>query len=69
MNKNKLIRKNNNKNDFTKFCDFTKTSKYLFLGLIIILAIKYILGNKLKNKEIMMIGLISIIIFAILEQQ
>lgn len=44
-----------------------KVLKYILMGLIIIVAVKYIPDNLLNIKEIIMIGAISSISFAILD--
>lgn len=41
--------------------------KYVLLGLIVVLATKYIPENKLPTKELLMIGATSTIAFAILD--
>jgi uncharacterized BrkB/YihY/UPF0761 family membrane protein len=41
--------------------------KYMLLGLIVVLATRYIPENKLPTKELLMIGAISTIAFAILD--
>lgn len=44
-----------------------KLTKYILIGLIVILATKYIPDNNLHMKEIIMIGATSSISFAILD--
>lgn len=44
-----------------------KITKYILMGLIVILATRYIPDNVLKTKEIIMIGATSSISFAILD--
>jgi hypothetical protein len=44
-----------------------KSIKYIIAGLIVIMALNYIPESKLAIKEIVMIGMISSIIFAILD--
>jgi hypothetical protein len=44
-----------------------KLSKYILIGLIVIIATKYIPENKLQLKEIIMIGATSSVVFAILD--
>ena len=44
-----------------------KFTKYILMGLIVVLATRYIPDNILKNKEIIMIGATSSITFAILD--
>lgn len=44
-----------------------KMIKYILMGLLIIIATRYIPDNALKNKEIIMIGATSSIVFAILD--
>jgi hypothetical protein len=44
-----------------------KLTKYILIGLIIVLATKYIPDNKLQTKEIIMISATSSISFAILD--
>jgi len=51
----------------TNVSKLQKIVKYILMGLIIVLAIKYIPDNKIKNNEIIMIGAISSITFAILD--
>jgi hypothetical protein len=51
----------------TNLCKLQKLTKYILIGLIIILATKYIPNNELQTKEIIMIGATSSISFAILD--
>jgi hypothetical protein len=51
----------------TNTAKLQKIIKYILIGLIVVFATNYIPDNKLKNKEIMMIGAISSIGFAILD--
>jgi len=44
-----------------------KITKYILMGLIIVVAMKYIPDNKINNKEIIMIGATSSIFYAILD--
>ncbi len=44
-----------------------KITKYILMGLIVVIATKYIPDNLLKTKEIIMIGATSSISFAILD--
>lgn len=44
-----------------------KLTKYILMGLIVMIAIKYIPENMLQTKEIIMIGATSSITFAILD--
>ena len=44
-----------------------KLTKYILMGLIVLIATKYIPDNELKTKEIIMIGATSSISFAILD--
>ncbi len=44
-----------------------KLLKYILMGLIVLLATKYIPDTQLKTKEIIMIGITSSISFAILD--
>lgn len=44
-----------------------KLTKYILMGLIVVIATKYIPDNELKTKEIIMIGATSSISFAILD--
>jgi hypothetical protein len=44
-----------------------KTIKYVLIGLIVMLSIRYIPNNILQNKEIIMISAISSISYAILD--
>lgn len=46
---------------------FQKLVKYILMGLIIISAIKYVPNSCLQDKEILMIGALSSITFAILD--
>ena len=41
--------------------------KYILMSLIIIIAMRYIPDNKIQQKEIIMIGITSSIVFAILD--
>ncbi len=54
-----LIETNSNK--------LQKLTKYILIGLIVIIATRYIPDNTLKTKEIIMIGATSSISFAILD--
>ena len=51
----------------TNITKLQKITKYILIGLIIVIALKYVPENALKNKEIIMIGAISSISFAILD--
>ena len=51
----------------TNICKLQKLTKYILIGLIVVLATKYIPENKLQTKEIIMIGATSSISFAILD--
>ena len=44
-----------------------KITKYILMGLIVIFSIRYIPNVSLKNEEIIMIGAISSITYAILD--
>jgi|LauGreDrversion4_2_1035121.scaffolds.fasta_scaffold191720_3 hypothetical protein len=44
-----------------------KITKYILMGLIVVFSIRYIPNINLKNEEIMMIGAISSITYAILD--
>jgi hypothetical protein len=44
-----------------------KFIKYILMCLIIIIAMRYIPDNKIQQKEIIMIGITSSIVFAILD--
>lgn len=46
---------------------YQKVIKYVVIGLIIMLATKYIPDVQLENKEIIMIGFITSITYAILD--
>ena len=46
---------------------YQKIIKYIVIGLIIMLATKYIPDVQLENKEIIMIGFITSITYAILD--
>ena len=54
-----LIQTNSNK--------LQRLTKYILMGLIVIIATRYIPDNTLKTKEIIMIGATSSISFAILD--
>lgn len=51
----------------TNISKIQKFTKYILIGLIVVLATNYIPDNKLKLKEIIMIGATSSISFAILD--
>ena len=51
----------------TNISKVQKLTKYILMGLIVVLATKYIPDNNLKMKEIIMIGATSSISFAILD--
>jgi hypothetical protein len=51
----------------TNISKLRKLTKYILIGLIIVLATKYIPDNKLQTKEIIMISATSSISFAILD--
>ncbi len=51
----------------SKLYKIQKLTKYILLGLIIIIATMYIPENMLKTKEVIMIGATSSISFAILD--
>ncbi len=51
----------------TNISKIQKLTKYIFMGLIVVLATKYIPDNNLQIKEIIMIGATSSISFAILD--
>ena len=55
---------NINQNNINKI---QKLTKYILMGLIVLVATKYIPDNQLKTKEIIMIGATSSISFAILD--
>ena len=44
-----------------------KITKYILMGLIVVFSIRYIPNINLKNEEILMIGAISSITYAILD--
>lgn len=44
-----------------------KITKYILMGLIVVFSIRYIPNMNLKNEEIIMIGAISSITYAILD--
>ena len=48
-------------------CKAQRLIKYILMGLIVIVALKYIPDTLLKTKEIIMIGATSSISFAILD--
>jgi hypothetical protein len=55
---------------YIKQCHLSHTQrliKYILMSLIIIIAIKYIPDTKIQQKEIIMIGITSSIVFAILD--
>ena len=47
--------------------DIERIIKYILLGLVVLVAIKYIPNNSLPTKEIIMIAATSAIAFAILD--
>mgnify|MGYP000126592586 CR=1 FL=1 len=51
----------------TNITKLQKITKYILMGLIVIVALKYIPDSPLKDKEIIMIGATSSISFAILD--
>jgi hypothetical protein len=51
----------------TNITKLQKITKYILMGLIVLVALKYIPDNALKSKEILMISAISSISFAILD--
>ena len=51
----------------TNITKIQKITKYILMGLIVVVALKYIPDSVLKNKEIIMIGATSSISFAILD--
>jgi len=51
----------------TNITKIQKITKYILMGLIVVVALKYIPDNELKNKEIIMIGATSSISYAILD--
>ena len=51
----------------TNISKIQKLTKYILMGLIVVLATKYIPDNNLQTKEIIMIGATSSISFAILD--
>jgi len=51
----------------TNISKLQKITKYILIGLIVIIATRYIPENSLKTKEIIMIGTTSSISFAILD--
>lgn len=51
----------------TNISKVQKLTKYILMGLIVVLATKYIPDNNLQIKEIIMIGATSSISFAILD--
>ncbi len=51
----------------TNITKLQKITKYILMGLIVVIALRYVPDNALKNKEIMMIGAVSSISFAILD--
>jgi hypothetical protein len=51
----------------TNISKIQKLTKYILMGLIVVLATKYIPDNNLQIKEIIMIGATSSISFAILD--
>ena len=55
---------------YIKQCHLSHTQrliKYILMSLIIIIAMKYIPDTKIQQKEIIMIGITSSIVFAILD--
>ncbi len=51
----------------TNIMNLHKIAKYILMGLVIIIALKYVPCECIKTKEIMIIGAISSITFAILD--
>ena len=51
----------------TNITKFQKVIKYILMGLITVIALKYIPDYKINNKEIIMIGATSSITYAILD--
>jgi hypothetical protein len=51
----------------TNITQIQKVTKYILMGLIVVFAIRYIPNISLKNEEIIMIGAISSIAYAILD--
>ena len=51
----------------TNITKIQKITKYILMGLIVVVALKYIPDNVLKTKEIIMIGATSSISFGILD--
>ena len=51
---------------FNNSC-YQKVIKYVLMGMIVLLAARYIPENTLPNKEIIMIGALSSIVFGILD--
>jgi hypothetical protein len=47
--------------------NINKTVKYILMGLIIVISLKYIPNEQLKIKEILMIGMIGSISLALLD--
>jgi mannose/fructose/N-acetylgalactosamine-specific phosphotransferase system component IIC len=52
---------------FLNILNIERIIKYILLGLIVLLAVRYIPENKLPTKELIMIGATSSIAFAILD--
>lgn len=52
---------------FLNILNIERIIKYILLGLIVLLAVRYIPENKLPNKELIMIGATSSIAFGILD--
>jgi hypothetical protein len=52
---------------FLNILNIERIIKYILLGLIVLLAVRYIPENKLPTKELIMIGSTSSIAFAILD--
>ena len=51
----------------TNITKLQKITKYILMGLIVVVALKYIPENQINNKEIIMIGATSSISYAILD--
>ena len=51
----------------SNLCMTQRLIKYILMGLIVIVAMRYIPDNLLQTKEIIMIGITSSISFAILD--
>ena len=67
---NNMVENNSTYNSRNKLNTLEKTKrciKYILMGFIILVAVRYIPNQPIETKEIIMIGLISSIAFAMLD--